>query len=74
MFRVLMDPNDKDSLISSLRPHEIRKLKTDGILKKGMIPKIDCCIEAVRQGVKRTHIIDGTLPHSILLEILSIEE
>ncbi|NLL31125.1 MAG: acetylglutamate kinase [Clostridiales bacterium] len=70
---VLMDPKDKDSLISSLRPHEIRKLKTDEILKKGMIPKIDCCVEAVRQGVKRTHIIDGTLPHSILLEILSIE-
>ena len=49
---VLMDPKDKDSLISSLRPHEIRKLKTDGILKKGMIPKIECCVEAVRQGSK----------------------
>lgn len=71
---VLIDPKDNNSLISTLRPHEIRKLKSDGILKRGMIPKIDCCVEAVRQGVKRAHIIDGTLPHSILLEILSIEE
>ncbi|NLZ35060.1 MAG: acetylglutamate kinase, partial [Clostridiales bacterium] len=70
---VLIDPKDNNSLISTLRPHEIRKLKSDGILKRGMIPKIDCCVEAVRQGVKRAHIIDGTLPHSILLEILSIE-
>ncbi|WP_418223397.1 acetylglutamate kinase [Clostridium isatidis] len=70
---VLIDPKDNNSLISNLRPHEIRKLKSDGILKRGMIPKIDCCVEAVRQGVKRAHIIDGTLPHSILLEILSIE-
>ncbi|ASW43453.1 acetylglutamate kinase [Clostridium isatidis] len=70
---VLIDPKDNNSLISTLRPHEIRKLKSDGILKRGMIPKIDCCVEAVRQGVKRAHIIDGTLSHSILLEILSIE-
>ena len=47
------------------------KLKRDGIISGGMIPKIDCCVEAVRRGVRRTHIIDGRIPHSILIEMLT---
>lgn len=70
---LMVDPTDDSTLISELRPHEIKKLQADGIIKKGMIPKIDCCVEAIRMGVKKSHIIDGTLPHSILLELLSKE-
>ncbi len=70
---LMLDPSDESTLISSLRPHEVKKLQMDGIIKNGMIPKIDCCVEAVRMGVKKAHIIDGTLPHSILLELLSKE-
>ena len=70
---LMINPNDEATLISSLRLHEIKKLQMDGIIKSGMIPKIDCCIEAIRMGVKEAHIIDGTLPHSILLELLSKE-
>ena len=43
----------------------------DGVIKGGMIPKVDCCVEAVRSGVHRTHILDGRIPHSILIEVLS---
>lgn len=70
---LMIDPSDESTLISSLKPHEVKKLQMDGIIKNGMIPKIDCCVEAVRMGVKKAHIIDGTLPHSILLELLSKE-
>ena len=48
-------------------------MKNQGIISGGMIPKIDCCVEAVRRGVKRTHIIDGRIPHSILIEMLTDE-
>lgn len=70
---VMTDANDPSSLLSILHPHEIKKLQADKVIKGGMIPKIDCCVEAIRMGVKKTHIIDGTLPHSILLELLSNE-
>ena len=43
----------------------------DGVISGGMIPKVDCCVEAVRSGVHRTHILDGRIPHSILIEVLS---
>ena len=68
---VMMDPSDKESLISILRLHHIPKLTMDGVIKGGMIPKIDCCIESIRNGVNRTHILDGRIPHSILLELFS---
>lgn len=70
---VMLDPSDKDSLLSILRLHEIPKLFHDKVIKGGMIPKIDCCVESVRMGVKRAHIIDGRIPHSIILEVLSNE-
>lgn len=68
---VMMDPNVKESLISILRLHQIPKLTMDNVIKGGMIPKIDCCIESIRMGVHRTHILDGRIPHSILLELFS---
>lgn len=70
---LMRDPEDTSSLISTLRLHEVKKLQADKIIKGGMIPKIDCCVESIRMGVKTSHIIDGTLPHSILLELLSKE-
>lgn len=70
---IMRDIEDKDSLISELKLQEIPSLIMEGILSKGMIPKVDCCVEAVRRGVKKAHIIDGTVPHSLLLEIFSDE-
>lgn len=70
---LLRDINDENSLISVVNVSEVPMLKRDGIIKGGMIPKIDCCVEAVRNGVNRAHIIDGRLEHSILLELFSDE-
>ena len=66
---VMKDPKDINSLISVLRLHEVPKLTFEGVIKGGMIPKIDCCVESVRMGVERAHIIDGRVPHSLLLEL-----
>ena len=68
---VMVDPKDKDTLISTLRLHQIPKLTVDKVITGGMIPKIGCCVEAVRMGGKKAHIIDGRINHSILLELLS---
>ncbi len=70
---LLRDVNDEDTLISTVNVSEVPLLKKEGIIKGGMIPKIDCCVEAVRSGVKRAHILDGRLKHSILLELFSDE-
>ncbi len=70
---LMRETTDPSTLISTLRLHEVKKLQADKIIQGGMIPKIDCCVEAIRMGVKTSHIIDGTLPHSILLELLSKE-
>lgn len=68
---VLMDQKDDSSLIPVIKLSEIDDLKSSGIISGGMIPKIDCCIDAVKGGVHRTHILDGRLPHAILIEVLS---
>ena len=70
---LLRDINDEASLIPIVNVSEVPRLKRDGIISGGMIPKIDCCVEAVRNGVSRAHIIDGRLEHSILLELFSDE-
>lgn len=70
---LLRDVKDEDSLISVVNVSEVPMLKREGIISGGMIPKIDCCVEAVRNGVKRAHIIDGRIEHSILLELFSDE-
>ena len=68
---VMTNPDASSTLISTLRLHQIPKLTVDKIIKGGMIPKINCCVESVRMGVKKAHIIDGRIKHSILLELLS---
>lgn len=70
---LLRDVTDEESLISVVNVSEVPMLKREGIIKGGMIPKIDCCVEAVRSGVNRAHIIDGRIEHSILLELFSDE-
>ena len=70
---LLRDKDDPDSLISTVQVSEVPRLKKEGVLSGGMIPKIECCVEAVRRGVRRTHIIDGRIPHSILIEMLTHE-
>ncbi len=70
---VLQDKDDSSTLIPSVNVSEVPYLKKTGIISGGMIPKIDCCVEAVRRGVKKTSIIDGRVPHSILIELLSNE-
>ena len=68
---ILRDPKDEDTLIHLVHMSEVPMLIKDGIIKGGMIPKLECCVEAVRSGVSRAHILDGRVPHSILIEILS---
>lgn len=70
---LLRDKDDEETLISVVHVSDVPGLKRQDIIKGGMIPKIDCCVEAVRRGVKRTHIIDGRIPHSILIEMLTDE-
>ena len=68
---VLRDPKDESTLIPQIRLHEVPGLMASGVIGGGMIPKIQCCVDAVEQGVRRTHILDGRIPHSILTEMLS---
>jgi len=70
---ILEDQEDEDTLISKISPDEIPDLMSRGIVSGGMIPKVQCCAEAVSGGVKRAHIIDGRIRHSILIETLSDE-
>jgi acetylglutamate kinase len=66
---VLRDVNDPESLIHSLTATEARRLIADGTISAGMIPKIEGCLDTLEQGVRKIHIIDGRLRHSLLLEI-----
>lgn len=70
---LLRDKDDPSTLIPEVNVSDVPFLKRQGIISGGMIPKIDCCVEAVRRGVNKTVIIDGRVPHSILIEILSNE-
>ena len=68
---LMKDPDDDTTLIKKLKVSEVPLLINNGIIKGGMIPKVNCCVEAVRQGVERANIQDGRVPHSILIELLS---
>ncbi|MGC9451495.1 MAG: acetylglutamate kinase [Oceanipulchritudo sp.] len=68
---LLRDPKDPDSLISSVSQKEVPALKSGGIIGSGMLPKVESAINALESGVHRVHLIDGRLPHSILLEIFT---
>jgi acetylglutamate kinase len=65
---LMRDFHDKDSLIPKLDIREARKLIETGVVSGGMIPKLNCCIRSLAQGVRTAHIIDGRMPHSLLLE------
>ena len=69
----LRDKNDENTLIPFVHVSEVPSLVKDGIISGGMIPKIECCVESVRRGVNRAFIIDGRIPHSILIELFSNE-
>jgi acetylglutamate kinase len=66
---LLLDRSDEQSLIHSLDPASCRDLITRGIIDEGMIPKVEACLDSLREGVRKTHMIDGRLRHSLLLEI-----
>ena len=68
---VYKDPKDKDTLISELRVSEARELIGDGFIGGGMLPKLNNCIDAIENGVSRVHILDGRIPHCLLLEIFT---
>lgn len=70
---LLRDKDDPSTLIPFVNVSEVPFFKRKGVISGGMIPKIDCCVEAVRRGVKKTAIIDGRVPHSILIETLTNE-
>jgi acetylglutamate kinase len=70
---LLRDPKNDETLIHVVQVSQVPGLMKDNIISGGMIPKVDCCAEAVRSGVKRAHILDGRIPHSILIEMLSDE-
>ena len=70
---LLRDPKDESTLIPSLTISQVPELVQDGIISGGMIPKIECCVESVRSGVKSAVILDGRIEHSILIELLSDE-
>ena len=70
---LLRDKEDEETLIPVVQVSEVPYLINQGIISGGMIPKIQCCVEAVRRGVNRAFIIDGRIPHSILIEMLSNE-
>lgn len=70
---VLQDKDDPSTLIPELTVTEAQSLKEEGIIAGGMIPKVDCCVEAINKGVENVTIMDGRIPHSILMELLTAE-
>ena len=70
---ILRDVNDPDSLIKKVTTEEARQLFDEGVISGGMIPKVECCIEAIEKGVRRVTILDGRVPHALLLELLTDE-
>ena len=70
---ILRDKDDPSTLIPHITIEEAGKLYDQGVISGGMIPKVDCCIEALRRGVKDVTIMDGRVPHSILMELLTDE-
>ena len=70
---ILRDKDDPSTLISEITIDEASSLYKEGVISGGMIPKVDCCIEAIERGVKKVTIMDGRVPHSILMELLTDE-
>lgn len=70
---ILKDKDDPSSKITRMNAGEAKRLIAEGIIKGGMIPKVECCLDALEKGVQTVHVLDGRLPHSILLEIFTAE-
>ncbi len=70
---LLKDPNDPSTLFSTLHLDAVAQLKVDGVISGGMLPKIESCEDAIRAGVKKVHLVDGRMAHSLLLEIFTRE-
>ena len=70
---VMMDPHDPESLIPCIDLQDIRNLFDAGVIFGGMVPKIQCCVDAIEHGVKKVTILDGRVPHAILMEVLTDE-
>ncbi|MCQ2388881.1 MAG: acetylglutamate kinase [Kiritimatiellae bacterium] len=70
---LLRDPSDPATLMSTLRLSDVAGLKEDGTISGGMLPKIEGCEDAIKAGVKKVHLVDGRMPHSLLLEIFTRE-
>ena len=68
---LLRDPKDEETLIHVVHTYEVPQLIEEGVISGGMIPKMECCVQAIQGGVERVHILDGRIPHSILIELLS---
>jgi acetylglutamate kinase len=68
---VMKDKKNEDTLISHIKMTETNALRSSGIISGGMIPKIDCCMEALQGGVEEAHIIDGRAEHSIIIKLLT---
>ena len=70
---LLRDPADPKSLMPTLHLAEVAELKKEGVISGGMLPKIESCEDAIRAGVRKVHLVDGRMPHSLLLEIFTRE-
>ena len=70
---ILRDKDDPDTLIPAMTVSQAKQLFDEGVISGGMIPKVDCCVEAIGKGVKHVVIMDGRVPHSILMELLTDE-
>lgn len=70
---IMRDPADPNSLLSTILLKEVEPLVADGVISGGMIPKVEACVRSVRAGVRKTHVIDGRIPHSMLLEFFTNE-
>ena len=68
---LLRDPQDENTLIHSLHTRDVPDLVAQGVISGGMIPKMECCVDAIAGGLESVHILDGRIPHSILIELLS---
>lgn len=70
---ILRDRDNPETLIPQVTVDEAKELITQGVVSGGMIPKVDCCIEGIERGVKKVIIMDGRVPHAILMELLTDE-
>jgi acetylglutamate kinase len=68
---VLRDPQNPETLIPTITPQHIEMLKKEGIIDGGMLPKMNSCVKALKQGVNKIHLIDGRIPHGLLLELFT---